>query len=137
MSFLGLAGAIKDRWVANWTHTQTAYDNVAFQDVAGTAWARLVVRDGDARQITLGKPNTVDRHAGVVMVQIFTPLLQGADRSRWLADRAAAIFRKVDMNVTGEGKATFAVPYLIASEQSGDDWWQTTVVCPYYYDLQE
>lgn len=136
MSFLGLASAIKARWVANWTYTQTAYDNVSFNDVPGTAWARLAIRDGDARQLTMGQL-TIDRHAGVVMIQIFTPLLQGIDRSRWLADKAASIFRKVDMNVSGEGKATFAVPYLIASEQSGDDWWQTTVVCPYYYDLQE
>lgn len=136
MSFIALSSAIHARWQANWTYTATAYDNRPFTDTPGASWARISVRDGDARQVTIG-PATMDRHAGVVMIQIFTPLFRGSEQNRWLADKAAQIFRKVSVPITNYGQVTFSVPYMVASEQSGDNWWQVTVVCPYAFDVWE
>ena len=133
MSFLACASAIKARWATFWTHTSTAYDNAIFTPGINVSWVRLTVRSGNAAQVTLG-PQSRDRHTGVVIAQIFVPFLQGEDRARWLADRAAAIFRKVNVPVSG-GEIVFSVPYPVEAELSGDDWFQMNVNCPYRFDI--
>lgn len=125
--------AIRARWAVQWgATTTTSYDNKPFTPTIGIAWVRLAIRDGDARQASIG-PSSIDRHSGVVFVQIFAPLGQGEDRARWLADRAATVFRKVEL-AAGSSLVTFRVPSIAAIEPGGDDWWQVNVVCPYFYD---
>lgn len=133
MSFLACASAIKARWASNWPHTATAYDNSTFSPGTNASWVRLTVRSGNAAQVTLGVPSR-DRHAGVVIAQIFVPFLQGEDRARWLADRAASVFRKVNLPVSG-GEIVFGVPYPVSAETAGDDWFQMNVNCPYRFDV--
>ena len=133
MSLSTAIGAIKSRWVSQWGNTTpTAYENSIYNAVPGTSWVRLTVRPGASSQISLGAPS-LDRHAGIVFVQIFTPLSQGAERSNWLADRAIPVFRKVNLNAS-DCSVTFHVPYSISAETGGDDWFQVNVLCPYTLD---
>lgn len=133
MSALAVVTAVRSRWQAQWSHTSTAHENQAYTPVAGSAWVRLTVRPAGAQQASLGTPS-LDRHSGIVFLQIFTPLDQGQDRSQWLADRAAAVFRKVDV-AASPGSMVFGVPYQAVAETGGDNWHQINVVCPYTFDL--
>lgn len=134
MSLYRVGKAVTDRWTAQWANTtRTAYENTSFTPVGDNPWVRLVIREGAASQISLGSPKSLDRHTGIVYVQVFTPKGQGEDRGRWLAEKACAVFRKVDVNAS-PGKLTFRVPYIYSVDATGDDWWQVNVVCPFTFD---
>ena len=132
MSASAINNAVKLRWTATWTHTLTAYDNEPYTPAANTPWVRLAVRDGNSKQISLGVPS-LDRHAGIVFVQVFSPLGTGDSRARWLADKACGVFRKRDLDTT-TGSMTFGVPYTVAAETPGDNWFQINVLCPFTAD---
>lgn len=133
MSSLSVVLAVRTRWQAQWSHTPTAHENLTYTPVPGTAWVRLTIRAANAQQASLGQPS-LDRHTGLVFLQIFTPLDQGQDRSQWLADRAAAVFRKTSL-VVAAGEVVFGVPYQVVAETGGDNWHQINVVCPYTFDV--
>lgn len=133
MSFLDVSTGIRNRWGVSWSHTATAYENVPYNPVSGTAWTRLVIRDGLSSQASLGTPS-IDRHAGLTYAQIFTPSGKGEERGRWLADKASTVFRKVNFRY-GVSDITFGVPYVSYADVSGDDWFQINVVCPFTYDV--
>lgn len=133
MSFYTLTKAITDRWSSQWGNTTpTAHENTPFSPSGDSPWVRLAVRDGGATQVSLG-PQSRDRHSGIVYVQVFVPARQGEERGRWLASKAAAVFRKVDVVAT-QGVATFRVPYVYSVDVGEEDWWQLNVVCPYTFD---
>lgn len=119
--------AVKARFAANWTHTSIAYGNDVFTPTVGTAWVRVTMLDGSGQQTSLGS-TSLDRHAGVLVVQVFTPVGEGDDRARWLADQAAAIFRKV--TVSG---VLFQVPGVTRVGRT-ETWLQMNVACPYQRD---
>lgn len=132
MSGSAVNNAVKLRWAGLWSHTPTAYDNEAYTPLPGTPWARLSIRDGAARQISLGRPS-LDRMAGIVFIQIFAPLNAGDSKARWLADKACGVFRKLHVDTT-TGYMTFGVPYAVPAETPGDNWFQINVLCPFTAD---
>lgn len=142
MSFLYISKAIKQIWADGWNPTNgiAFWENeVIEQRPSNIPWLRISIRDGDAQQISLGKPS-LDRHASVLFVQVFVPINEGVDRARWLADKVAAIFRKKSVN-QGNGSLIFDVPYCIIANTLGEEtdivntgWWQITVLCPFTYD---
>lgn len=134
MSFYLIGKAVTDRWTAQWSNTTpTAYENTPYSPAGDAPWVRVVVREGGASQVSLGFPQTLDRHTGIVYIQVFVPAGQGEDRARWLADRAAAVFRKVDV-AASPGNLTFRVPYVYTADIAGDDWWQVNVACPFIFN---
>lgn len=134
MSALAVISAVRSRWQAQWgSTTPTAHENQSYTPVAGVAWVRMSVRAAGAAQASLGRPS-LDRHAGVVFLQIFVPLAQGYERAQWLADKAAAVFRKLSLAVM-DGGMVFEVPYQVPAETAGDNWFQINVVCPYTFDV--
>lgn len=135
--FLNAEKTIKQLWQAEWIGTPTFYDNdTATTTTDNSPWVRLSIREGLGSQISLGLPS-LDRHSGVVFVNIFVPLNEGSERARWLADKVARVFRKKSINY-GEGSLVFDVPYIIGADTDADDvntgWWQLTVLCPYTFD---
>ena len=134
MSFLSIYNAIRDKWVNEWSYTDSTFDNEVFTP-GNIPWVRLSIRDGDAQQISLGVPS-LDRHAGVLFISIFVPINKGQEQARWLADKAGDIFIKNNIT-TDDGELVFGVPYLINSEtDDGIDsgWWQVSTLCPFTHD---
>lgn len=129
MGTLAAAAAVIARWASAWTQTPTAHGNVPFDPAAGTPWVRLSVIDGAGQQASVGAPQAVlERHAGVIVVQVFTPSGEGEGRARWLADQAAAVFRRQSFS----GVSCRTPSFARLGESGG--WFQVNVSIPYWYE---
>ena len=127
MGSLEALQAIESRFTGAWTHTPFVFGNKSYDPNINQDWVRLTVLDGDGFQISLGV-NSLDRHAGVVSIQIFTVVNQGEERSRWLVDKATEIFRKVSFS-----GLLFRVPNVDRVGADGT-WFQMNVDCPFQRD---
>lgn len=93
-------------------------------------WVRLSILSGIGEQMTVGAPgNNLHRHAGIVAIQINTPVGSGSEESRTLADKVEAVF----MNVTLEN-LKFAIPFPSGTAEVNNDWSCWTMWCPFTRD---
>lgn len=87
----------KDGWSSR---TPVKYENVMFEQPLNASWVALYIRWSTGIQASIGPVGTrIARHAGVIVVQIFTPKDKGKSEMTGHCDFAAAIFRmshKVD-----------------------------------------
>lgn len=118
---------VKGIW-STWTLTQTAYENKKFVPVTRDPWCRLFISQGTSQIISLGVPS-LDRHYGLVYVQVFVPMGESGERARFLADKAADMFRKVSTD-----GVTFNLPYTNVIGDNGEGWWLVNVAIPYSLD---
>jgi hypothetical protein len=93
-------------------------------------WARFSVVWGESFQADLGT-NTRDRHVGMMVIQIFSPIGLGDGDAIKLADVIKQNFRKT--KVSG---ITWRTPSL-GTVGRDEQWWQTNVSCPFYFDELE
>ena len=130
MGYASERAAIEGRWAAAWNgRTPTAYEGHAFTHPTETAWARLTIRNGEARQASIGSPGSnVHRHAGVIFIEIFTPGGQGTQAARALADEALAVFRNAHF-----GNIACQTPYVSKTVQESP-WLVMTIVVPFHRD---
>ena len=79
----------------NWTFTPYRFENENEKSAyAGSvSWVRLTVRNLAGAQETLGpKPHRKYVRAGMIIVQVFTPMNTGMSQAGTLAEAAKAIF---------------------------------------------
>jgi hypothetical protein len=110
--------------------TSIAWPNVAFTPPS-TSWVRFSVIDGGSEWRSCGSPGSNRAvHAGLVVIQIFVPLLSGESSARGLADDAAAVFRgKVISGIR------FAPAYMhLVPNSLADAWHQINVSIPFQRD---
>jgi len=87
---------IETRFKNGWsTRTPVKFESENFNQT-GTSWVRLSIRWGESIQAGLGSPGTrLERHVGVIVLQIFAPVSGGTKTIADHADFAAALFRMV------------------------------------------
>ena len=107
--------------------TPIAWPNVNFTPPSG-AWVRFNVLDGEGSWRSIGSPgNNLAGYVGVVVIQIFVPLLSGESTARDLADAAAAIFQ--GQVIDG---IRLAVPTIqVLNTSLADGWHQINVSVPF------
>ena len=111
--------------------TPIAWPNVNFTPPSG-AWVRFNVLDGEGSWRSIGSPGSnLAGYVGVVVIQIFVPLLSGESTARDYADAAAAIF---------QGQVISDIRFSPASAQIlntslADGWHQINVSIPFRRDV--
>lgn len=132
--------AITTHFAARWTtapgvpRTPVHWpDDAAFRPPHGLAWARLTIRWGEGRRVALGP--SLDRHTGVVIVQLFTPAGQGHAANTALCDAAGEALNDVRLPCEG-GRVVFSTASLevIGNDRGGGPWWQQNVSAPFRRD---
>lgn len=135
VSLVDARETIYQAFITAWGATSPiTLDNEAFQPPADTAWVRMAVRHNVSTLECIGGSgyggmNSYQR-AGIVFLQVFTPLNQGTREADTLAQAARAIF---------EGK-TFSSNAIrfnnVVVREIGPDgsWFQVNLEADFQYD---
>ena len=126
------------KFLVAWKASSTSCDlPVIYGDVvegvpASGAWARIVVRHNTGGAATIGGEtgNRRFRHAGIVMVQIFTEHADGQVLSDLLAEIANDAF---EGEVTSPGRVIFRNVRINEVGLDGQ-WFQVNVLAEFEYD---
>lgn len=94
MSQLSIESALRKAWRDGgfFADENTAYDNVAFEPVASTPWARIAVIPAQPEVTSLGV-NGYDEHNGVLQIDLFYPLDKGSGAAYAKSDEVCALFK--------------------------------------------
>jgi len=129
MSFDTIRRDIENRVADNWMVTPVAYENAPFEEPQSEPWIRVRIFDDVTRRITIGNPATY-RHAGLLVLEIFTPKNSGTGTARTYAGTLATLFR--DVQFSG---LTFREPSLSnGGEENG--WFKMNLSTPFFWDGQ-
>lgn len=139
-TFEALAGAFSTGWktlksagppAVYEAKTPIAWPNVSFTPPSGP-WVRFNVLDGEGAWRSIGSPGSnLAGYVGVVMIQVFVPLLSGESTARDLADAAAAIFQG---QVIGGVRFSPATAQILNTSLA-DGWHQINVSIPFRRDV--
>jgi len=111
--------------------TPIAWPNVNFTPPSGP-WVRFNVLDGEGAWRSIGSPGSnIAGYVGVVVIQVFTPLMTGESTARDFADSAAAIFQG---QVIGGIRFSPATVQILNSSLA-DGWHQINVSIPFKRDV--
>lgn len=111
--------------------TPIAWPNVNFTPPSG-AWVRFNVLDGEGSWRSIGSPGSnLAGYVGVVVIQVFVPLLSGESTARDYADAAAAIFQGQVISGIRFSPATAQ----ILNTSLADGWHQINVSIPFRRDV--
>ena len=137
-TFEALAGAFSTGWktlksagppAVYEAKTPIAWPNVNFTPPSG-AWVRFNVLDGEGSWRSIGSPGSnLAGYVGVVVIQVFVPLLSGESTARDYADDAAEIFQGQVISGIRFSLATFSLSNSVAN-----DWYQMNVSIPFRRD---
>lgn len=133
--YLGEMEAIEDRFKSEWGDlTPIEFKNAPITkpgDENGGdlgPWVRFRIHPSSAVVASVGGPNVRFRHAGDVIVEIFTPLHSGPKSIRELVDAAASIFRG-----WRQDGITFWAPRAVEVD-AAKGWDRMNVIAPYQRD---
>ena len=139
-AFEALAGAFSTGWktlkdagppAVYEAKTPIAWPNVNFTPPSGP-WVRFNVLDGEGAWRSIGSPGSnIAGYVGVVVIQIFVPLLSGESTARDYADAAAAIFQG---QVIGGIRFSPATAQILNTSLA-DGWHQINVSIPFRRDV--
>ena len=111
--------------------TPIAWPNVNFTPPSGP-WVRFNVLDGEGAWRSIGSPGSnIAGYVGVVVIQVFTPLMTGESTARDFADSAAAIFQGQVISGIRFSPATAQ----ILNTSLADGWHQINVSIPFRRDV--
>ena len=139
-TFEALAGAFSTGWktlksagppAVYEAKTPIAWPNVNFTPPSGP-WVRFNVLDGEGAWRSIGSPGSnIAGYVGVVVIQVFTPLMTGESTARDYADAAAAIFQG---QVIGGIRFSPATAQILNTSLA-DGWHQINVSIPFRRDV--
>lgn len=139
-TFEALAGAFSTGWrtlksagppAVYEAKTPIAWPNVNFTPPSG-AWVRFNVLDGEGSWRSIGSPGSnIAGYVGVVVIQVFVPLLSGESIARDHADAAAEIFQGQVIGGIRFSPATVQ----ILNTSLADGWHQINVSIPFRRDV--
>ncbi len=89
MSWANERQSIESRLSANWSTTPIAWENVDFEPPDNSSWIRATILNGET---IYDRFSSKKRHLGIISIQIFSPLNQGASTARSYADTIKSIF---------------------------------------------
>lgn len=124
--------AIEGRLAANFNTIPIRFENGPFQDVK-TAYCAIFVLRGEGHQITLGNAPQLNRWAGLIVVQVFTPENTWTNLAAGYCDTIAGIFRRQEFSSGGSGLVRCRVPN-VRTVGVKNGWFQMNVEVPYIRD---
>lgn len=130
MDWDALDDVIRQKWgvLADAEAIPTQYDNDgSFTIPKDELWVRLNIQPSTEFQTDLGETKT-SRTLGLLIVQIFMPLVTGTDAGRKLAQLVRAEFRMQTAN-----GVTWRTPFATNVGRVRDAW-QYNVTCPFFSD---
>jgi hypothetical protein len=130
MTFEDAAKEIRTRFDQNVAQPEqllVEFPNTPFTQPDKDMWMRFRILWGDSFQATLGARKR-HRTPSVMEIQIFEPVEGGDGKSLCLADKIKTLFRSTTVN-----GITWRTPSL-ANVGRDEQWWQTNVSCPFYFD---
>jgi len=107
------------------------FDNINFQQPQ-TAWADLCILSGKSFAANLGS-KVVDRHVGIVQVNILVPQRSGEKLANDLAEFSGQVFRRKNQILSDGAVARFRIPEFARSGQSLG-FYSVIVRIPYWRD---
>lgn len=116
--------AVVDRIVGG---LPTQYDNAPFEKPENSEWCRLTIRHSESNQVAFGETDRF-RTRGIMIAQVFTPIMEGDLDAYVICDLIATSFRSV--NVKG---VQFRTP-TIGNRARMEKEWQLNVTCPFFAD---
>lgn len=126
--------AFERRLSTNYTATPVQYPGVPYAPGA-TSWIKMSLLPGAAQRKTLG-PNAMFRETGLLLIMIFTPVGQGSDAARDIADLLFPIFREATFSYATSGVIRCRVPRLDDVGVTPDGtWYQANFTVDYERDL--
>lgn len=105
---------VENRFKTGWsTRTPIKFPNVAFAQPPNAAWVSLSIRWGESQQASIGPvTRRLERHSGVVVVQVFVPKNSGEKALSEHLDFAASLFRMdTQLDSTNGVEITYQTPY--------------------------
>lgn len=103
------------------------YPNAKFKVPDNKLWMRWTFIPGEQQQASIGSAKTY-RTPGVMIVQIFVPRDTGTALVRQWTNTIENAFLSVSA-----GGIQWKTPHVEVIGNRGG-WWQTNVVCPFYFD---
>jgi len=132
MTYEAEYNALRARFESQWANTTPiAWPNVDFKPTDESPWVRFSIVSTDVRQASFGAATNFYRHPGVIIVQVFTPILQGDKEALQLADQVASIFRNWS---DAANRIRFLSPPSVKAIGEDKPWYQVNVSCPYIRD---
>ena len=125
MSFVNERLAIEDRLQEYWSYTDIAWVNVDFDVPNNKDWIKLNILNGSSSYRAI---NGLKRHAGVILIQVFTPVNTGTNKVREYSDTIASIF---DSKTFSDVVCDVASIVTIGAD---DRFYQVNVTIPYWRD---
>ena len=78
----------------NWTTTPIQFDNYRFVKPSDSKWIAFTINNVSSTQQSMGTSNPLNRHVGVINIQVFTPAGNGSKEAKELARDIATLFRR-------------------------------------------
>lgn len=102
MSYNTIRALIEQRLAAEFTAQPSypiSWENVNFDPPNDAPWLQVFIRYGDAGYMTMLAPANagMDRQNGTLTINIFTPIGFGMSANLAIADRAKALFNRVNL----------------------------------------
>jgi hypothetical protein len=116
------------RFVAGWTTTPVAYENVSFDPPSKSPWVRFTLTplQGETAGSSPNGTSTLVRDSGLVSIQLFIPAGDGSKAAMGYVDDLIAIFEHSRFNGIMVYSASVTV---IGADSQG--WHQTNITIPY------
>lgn len=105
---------VENRFKNGWsTRTAVKWPNVVFAQPANTAWVALSIRWGESNQASIGPATRrLERHQGVVVIQVFVPKNSGEKALAEHLDFAGSLFRmETELDSTNGVEISYQTPY--------------------------
>lgn len=126
--------AIESRFTTNYAAaTPVQYENIDFAQPSEAAWVSLRILSGDGNQVSIGTARQVDRFAGIIQVDIYTPENGGTNAARVIGDSVFTIFNRAQFSTGDSGTITCRTPgYRSLGVANG--WYHAVVSVAYQRD---
>jgi hypothetical protein len=125
-----LEGWFNDHWA---NACPIRWENLAWQEPIDATWVAFFIRPGQGQQLDIRGEETLTRHDGLVIVQVFQKEKTGTATASRNADRVSDIFRRLRIRDDAAGTFQFREPYIQrVGEANGV--YQINVTCPYRRD---
>lgn len=134
MSFADERTAIEARFAANFSANPVKYENVPFDQPDAASWVALTILPGDAIPVSIGTARRVERHSGIIQIDVYTVEDGGTKAARTLADSVAGVFRNVQFSSGNSGTISTGAPSLTTLGVA-EGWFHLVVSVTYHRDF--
>jgi hypothetical protein len=126
MSFADERTAIESRLQAGFSTYPVKYDNTDFKPPRNSPWVSLIILNGSALNASIGTTRRVQRHSGIIQLDVYTPEASGTKDARTIADELDTLFNNVQFSSGNSGTITTYAPFL--TNLGIDEGWYHTVL---------